>query len=67
MPSLVRSSEFVDGYTACDVGISRFRNPHSHPSGTEYSELQTRKFLDWHNGWNTRFYGEAIYEGEPDP
>lgn len=59
-----RSDEFLEGYAACGRGISRTRNPYSStPIGP--SVLQSSK--DWHEGWNTRFHGEAIYEGTPDP
>jgi len=29
--------------------------------------LRDQRWEDWHEGWNTRFYGEKIYEGEPNP
>jgi hypothetical protein len=60
MPVSEKSSSFLEGYGACAQFISRHRNPFD-----PFTHFQ--KWTDWHEGWNTRFYGEKIYEGEPNP
>lgn len=55
-----RSTEFLEGYGACDRGISRPHNPFD-------PLIHADRWKEWHEGWNTRFYGEAVYEGESDP
>jgi hypothetical protein len=62
--SSIRSEAFLKGYNACAAHISRTHNPYlKYPQ----DEASVRKADDWHDGWNTRFHGESIYEGEPDP
>jgi len=56
--SIERTTEFLEGYGACGRFISRTHNPF---------DKNTTQWFEWHEGWNTRFYGESIYEGEPDP
>lgn len=58
-----RSTEFLEGYGACARSISRHHNPFPQMDGG----LRDQRWEDWHEGWNTRFYGEKIYEGEPNP
>jgi len=68
--SSIKSEEFIKGYNACAVGISRPHNPYlaGQPWLWEFPPKNWKQNSDdWHDGWNTRFYGEKIYEGEPDP
>lgn len=59
-----RSEAFLKGYNACAARISRTHNPYG-PTPTGPSVLQSS--IDWHEGWNTRFYGEGTYEGHSAP
>lgn len=50
-----RSTAYQEGYDACHRFISRTHNPYGHtPNGP--SVLQSS--IDWHEGWNKRFYNE---------
>lgn len=52
----------MEGYTACSKGISRSRNPYADkPVDDKYSDVKAIQFLDWHNGWNKRFYQENLH------
>jgi hypothetical protein len=54
-----RSTEFLEGFGACASFITRTRNPFPRL----IDEKLNPKWVDWYEGWNTRFYGESIYEG----
>lgn len=68
--STERSKEFLEGYNACAVHQARSRNPYlvGQPWLWEFPPKDWQHHADeWTEGWNTRFYGEAIYKGTPDP
>lgn len=65
-----RSKAFLKGYNDCARGISRPRNHYlaGEPWLREFPpENWKENSEEWTRGWQTCFYGEAIYEGEPDP
>lgn len=65
---MIRSPQFIEGYGACDKGISRTRNPYPEiVVNTNGQERANYQWDHWRDGWNTRFFGEALYEGTPDP
>ncbi len=54
------STEFLEGYGASAKGITRMRNPFERLINNEVNPM----WSEWHEGWNTRFHGETIYEEE---
>lgn len=70
------STEYLEGYGACAKFITRMRNPYKAGAGPWSMERAAAEpdnyklhpaYCDWQNGWNTRFYGEPVFEGGPKP
>ncbi len=58
-----RSVEFLEGYNACAVNISRTRNPYPLIISAETVEALVEanvNHAEWYDGWNKRFHGEDI-------
>ncbi len=59
-----RSAEFLEGWAACDKGISKPHNPYKagQPWLLEFPPKDWELHLnEWDAGWNKRFYGEALH------